>query len=82
MICGWGQGVVLESGWLQYRHSPGGVSRAGDNLVVIQEATAGQVTWKEAEALITPVISDQIPSYSSITLTLDDRHDAVCVEPG
>lgn len=29
---------------VQYHNSPGGVSRAGDNLVVIQKATAGQVT--------------------------------------
>lgn len=28
------------------RASPGGVPRAGDDLVVIQEAAAGQVTWK------------------------------------
>lgn len=33
--------------WVQYCYSPSGVSRAGDDLVVIQEATAGQVTWQE-----------------------------------
>lgn len=37
--------------WVQYPNSPGGVSRAGDNLVVIQEATAGQVTWEERKKL-------------------------------
>lgn len=28
------------------RYSPRGVSRAGDDLIVVQEAAAGQVTWK------------------------------------
>lgn len=37
--------MVLECmHWVQYRNSPGGVSRAGDDLIVIKEATAGQVT--------------------------------------
>ena len=27
-------------------YSPGGVSRAGDDLIVIQETATGQVTWK------------------------------------
>lgn len=35
--------------WVQYHNLPGGVSRAGDDLVVIQEATAGQVTCQRSK---------------------------------
>lgn len=41
VLCG---DAEFDSNGVQYHNSPGGVSRAGDNLVVIQEATAGQVT--------------------------------------
>lgn len=42
-------GCCTGKHWVQYHNSPGGVSRASDNLVVIQEATAGQVTWQESK---------------------------------
>lgn len=31
------------------RYSPGGVPRAGNDLIVIQETTAGQVPWKDPD---------------------------------
>lgn len=44
---------------VQFENSPGGVSRASNNLVVIQEATAGQVTCRNQTHGLKTLICDR-----------------------